>query len=126
MKIALPLIALLGLAAVGCRNHDYVSPDDPHSASIKVPSIENTYEMVGVGKPPLSFIVSTGGWLKVVDATDNTLIHSAQVPPVGGGLTIKIDPDLKAITYTTADNAQKPQIVQPINPDHRFELYYQR
>lgn len=122
----LALTALLGTA--GCQNDHYVSKDDPHG-NIKVPTIENTYEMVGVGKPPLSFITTTGGWVKIVDATDNTLIHTAQVPPSATGLILRLDPELRGVTLSASvspDKTEKPAIVQPINPDHRFEIYYQR
>ena len=122
------IIAGLATALLaGCQDGHYGSKDDPHDASIKVPSIENTYEMVGVGKPPLSLIVTSGGWIKIVDATDNTLIHTAQLPPTNGGLIVRVDPELKAITYSaTSEKSEKPTIVLPIDPEHRFELYYQR
>lgn len=126
MKHALnAIVGLALLSVVGCQHK---SPDDPHAADLKVPIIENTYEMVGVGQPPLSFIVTTGGWIKVVDATDKTLIHTAQLPATTGGLIVRIDPELKAVTYSssTAEDGDKPTIVQPVDPSHRFEIYYQR
>ena len=120
-----PLVASFALLAVlGCNS---VSKDDPHAADIKRPSIDKSYELVAAGKPPLSLIVTTGGWIKVVDLTEGELIHTAQVPAVTGGLVIELDPNKKALTYrNTADKSAEPEIMLPIAPDHQFELYYQR
>ena len=118
------IMGLSLLAAAGCQ---HTSKDDPHKADLKVPIIEKTYEMAGVGQPPLSLIVTNGGWIKIVDATDNTLIHTAQLPATVGGLVVRLDPELKGVVYSaTSDKGEKPTIVQPIDPTHRFEIYYQR
>ena len=121
------ILAAATLALVGCASETHTgSKDDPFDRNGKVPSIEASYEMVGVGKPPLSFMITSGGWIKLIDENDNTMLHTAQIPPTSNGLLIKLDPELKALTYSTPDNRSAPQIVQPINPEHRFELYYER
>lgn len=120
-----PLLLAVLLAA-GCSETHTGSYDDPYDRNAKVPSIEASYEMVGVGRPPLTFMVTSGGWIKLIDETSKTMVHTAQVPPASNGLLIKLDPDLKAVTYSSPDNHNQPQIVQPIDPTHRFELYYER
>lgn len=123
-----PIVAAALLATVvGCESSHYGSKDDPHEAAIKVPSIDKSYELVARGKPPLSLIVTTGGWVKVVDLTEGELIHTAQIPAVNGGLVIEINGDKKAVTYrNTSDKQTEPEIILPVAPDHKFELYYQR
>jgi hypothetical protein len=123
---SLLLAAAVALVA-GCQDGKYKSKDDPHG-NIKVPTIESSYEMVGVGKPPLTFITTTGGWVKIIDATDNTLIHTAQIPPSASGALLRLDPDARGVTIgpVNGENAAKSAIVQPIDPSHRFEIYYQR
>jgi hypothetical protein len=120
-------LILAAILSAGCQGGHYGSKDDPHEAAIKVPSIDKSYELVGNGKPPLSLIVTTGGWVKVVDLTAGELIHTAQIPAVNGGLVVQLDPEKKAITYrNTSEKTELPEIILPIDPTHTFELYYQR
>ena len=115
------------LAAAGCQNGHYGSKDDPYEADIKRPAIDKSYEVVASGKPPLSLILTRGGWIKVVDLTEGTIIHTAEIPAVNGGLVIEINAEKKAVTYrNTADKSAEPEIILPVAPDHKFELYYQR
>lgn len=119
--IAPVLLAGLTFVGVGCQAH---SKDDPH-ANHTVPTIENSYELVGSGKPPLSFVVNSGGWIKVLDVTEGEIVHTAQLPPEPNGLIVKLDDQTKGINYMTTKGEKALQVL-PINPDHRYELYYQR
>ena len=123
-----PIVASLAfIAAVGCESSHYGSKDDPHEADIKRPSIDKSYEIVASGKPPLSLILTRGGWVKVVDLTEGEIIHTAEVPAVNGGLVIEINAEKKAVTYrNTSDKSAEPEIILPVAPDHKYELYYQR
>lgn len=120
--------ALLGLAALamaGCaNNHRYTSEDIPHN-EFSAPIIDDNYELVGAGKPPMSVVITSSGWVKVLDVTSHELVHTAQLPPDDNGFVVKLDTELKAITYNNV-KAEKPIIVLPINPDHRYEIYYRR
>ncbi|MGC4032260.1 MAG: hypothetical protein QM754_11120 [Tepidisphaeraceae bacterium] len=119
--IAPILLAGLSLVGVGCQSY---SKDDPH-ADHSVPIIEKSYELVGSGKPPISLVVNSGGWIKVLDVTAGEIVHTAQLPPEPGGLIIKLDDQTKGINYMTTKGERALQIL-PLNPEHRYELYYQR
>ena len=79
----------LARAAAGCTPEHTGSPDDPHDRNAKVPSIEASYEMVGLGKPPLSFVTYSGGYIKIVDETTFTVatgISAAEITVEPGAM----------------------------------------
>jgi hypothetical protein len=139
---AFPFVGLVMVAAVfatGCEpgarhrattdeNITYDVDGEPRAPRGQRPAARAPAEygqLVAEGRPPLSFVWSQPGTIRIVDVDESALIHTAIWDDLVQPLLVTIDGDQQAVLVEDVGDQERYVLLSGIQRDHRYAIWFQ-